>query len=269
MVAMIGFILRINSSDGGVDWRSIAAVAIILLNLYMCGSRRSYALLIVLYVFLCFFVIVKKDKRIARGFFVTTLLMFSAIYISSDALISSEAVDKYKIISPVGSPSGRLEGDIFTYTPQDLVSSVSSDQSFGLSSRLVRWGFAFDLLAHGDWLFGDGFSYQDKYSCRFSECRTIDYPHNIFLSEWLLAGVLGALAMVFLFCMIFFEMVRCRREAVTSGVLLILFVVLPGAFISGDGIFSVPQVLVSIMMAFIYSYGEGGVLLRFPESGGE
>lgn len=283
MVAMIGFILRINRSVGGIDWWGIIAVVIILSSLYMCGSRRSYALLAVLYMILSFFVILRKNKKIACWFFAATLLMFLSIYVFSGVLISSEVVGRYKVIFPMGpifdsimggifgySPQdlgSSFDGGVLTYRPQDLVSSMSSDQSFGLWSRLIRWEFALDLLARGDWLFGGGFSYQDEYSCRFSGCRIIDYPHNVFLSEWLVSGLLGVLAMLFLFCMILGEMVRRRKKVATSGVLLILFAVLPGALISGDGVFSVPQILVSIMMAFIYSYEEDGALLRFSERG--
>ncbi len=263
MVAMVGFVLRISDSNDRVDWKAIIAVAVILLNLYMCGSRRSYALLAALYVFLSLFVAVSKNRKIVFWFFATTLFMFSSIYAFSDVLISSEEVARYKVIFPVGFLFDSIRGGVFTYRPQDLVFSMSSDQSFGLSSRLIRWEFAFDLLARGDWLFGDGFSYQDEYSCRFSGCRIIDYPHNVFLSEWLVAGVLGALAMLLLFCMVFVEMVRRREKVAASGVLVILFLVLPGALISGDGVFSVPQVLVSIMMAFIYSYEGDRALSSF------
>lgn len=254
MVAMVGFILKINRSGFKVGFWNIVAVAIILLNIYMCGSRRTYAIFIVLYALVLFLFIMRKNKKSVLGFLAVSFLIFLLIYILSDHLISPAAVGRYTVISPMCSSSGSMGGEVFTYRPQDLISSVSSDQSFGLSSRLIRWKFALNLLENGDWLFGDGFSYQYKYSCEFSGCAAVDYPHNIFLSEWLLAGLLGVLAMAFIFCMILFELLRRGERFISSGVFLILFIVLPGAFISGDGVFSVPQVLVVIMMAFIYSY---------------
>src|SRR5690606_8253539 len=70
MVAAVGFVLRVWRSDNGVDWRSVTAIAIILLNLYMCGSRRSYVLLSMLYVVLCFFVVIRESRKTACGFFI-------------------------------------------------------------------------------------------------------------------------------------------------------------------------------------------------------
>lgn len=262
MVAMVGFIIRISLPKGRIDWWSIAAVAVILLSLYMCGSRRSYVLLIALYACLCLFVILRGNRKTVLRFFVVTSLMFLMVYLLSDALSSSLGKGRYEIIFPIGTLLDSLgkftEISVFTYRPQDLVSSISPDQSFGLSNRLVRWDFAIKLLAQGNWLLGDGFSYQDKYSCRFMGCGSIDYPHNIFLSEWLLSGVFGISAMVYLFFMIFSEMMRFRKKFIDSGVLLILLVVLPGCLISGDGVFSVPQILAAIMMAFIFSFEESG-----------
>lgn len=237
MVAMIGFFLRINRSRDKVDIWSVAAVTAIVLNIYMCGSRRAYALFIVLYMALCFFVVVRKNKKSIFDFFSISFLVFLVVPILSDILISSVEVSRYIVIFPMDSAFNFLGGGIFTYRPQDLISSMSSDQSFGLASRIVRWKFAFDLLGNEGWLFGNGFSYQDKYSCEFSGCGAIDYPHNVFLSEWLLAGILGVVTMLVLFGMIVFEVVRCRKKAISSGVFLILFVVLPGVLISGDGVF--------------------------------
>src|SRR5690606_32004554 len=139
-------IIRISLPKGRIDWWSIAAVAVILLSLYMCGSRRSYVLLIALYACLCLFVILRGNRKTVLRFFVVTSLMFLMVYLLSDALSSSLGKGRYEVIFPIGTLLDSLgkftEISVFTYRPQDLVSSISPDQSFGLSNRLVRWDFA-------------------------------------------------------------------------------------------------------------------------------
>ena len=69
------------------------------------------------------------------------------------------------------------------------------------------------------------------------------YPHSPIISEWLIGGVLGALAsFLFYFVSIYRSYIANSRLN-----LVLLFAVLPYSFISGDTILSLPT-CISVMM---------------------
>lgn len=75
----------------------------------------------------------------------------------------------------------------------DRLSSISDILSQDDDSRSSRWNFSFDLFErlplHAK-LFGDGFSYLEKFGIQFGEV-SFDYPHNVWISALLYGGVVG------------------------------------------------------------------------------
>ena len=121
----------------------------------------------------------------------------------------------------------------------NVVLETVVDGTYGISSRTDFWKYGFSMVG---WL-PQGWKYHALFSCKFSNCTDFHYPHSPIISEWLIGGVLGALAsFLFYFVSIYRSYIANSRLN-----LVLLFAVLPYSFISGDTILSLPT-CISVMM---------------------
>jgi hypothetical protein len=299
LVALVGVIVNFLKAEGVRRGVAVLQMALLLLAIYLSGSRRAYGFLILsviwggwvsarCYGFFCFL-------RYSAVFIV---LAFFIVFIS-ESILSGKIYDDYKrfpgdifsvlehetavdvrsdesVYKSQGAETvsalhenhqytaSSYQGQIITYTPGRLASTVISDDSLGLASRIERWAFAVELLQARGGFLGQGFSYQAAFSCEFVSCAHSDYPHNVFLSEFLLAGFVGlSLSLVAIFSLIFLAL-KSQAEFWTSGAGVVMVIALPTLLISGDGVFSISQVVASFFFAFLFLKNK--YLIAFPLS---
>lgn len=144
---------------------------------------------------------------------------------------------------------------IITFTPTRLLSTVTSDSGL-MASRLDRWKYALELLHVRGWLVGQGFSYHEAFSCRFVACEHFDYPHNVLLSELLLAGFMGGVFVVLIASLLFLAGVGSPEELWLSGAGMVTLLAVPSMLISGDGIFSISQAVASFFFLLLFLKGK-------------
>lgn len=120
----------------------------------------------------------------------------------------------------------------------------------GMSSRLERWSYALELIANIDiWQIND-FQYRKDYGCKFVNCIDDDYPHAPILSSVLYGGIYGLLSTLLFYLYLTylaFKLVRLREYALE--VALALVAVALYTAISGDTLFSVPALIVIMIVA--------------------
>lgn len=127
-------------------------------------------------------------------------------------------------------------------------------RSYVTSERSVRWEFAWQLLQENYFVVPMGFGYQEKFGCRFLECKTNDYPHNVFLSEFLVAGLLSLGLCILIFCRHFLNLFSLKNADVKRKLLVLSFFALPNLLISGDYFFTSGMSVAVIVLSMISSY---------------
>lgn len=285
MVAIIGVVLRVFNSWGWGLFRALLCLALFLMTLYFLGSRRAYFISIVIFIWGAF-VSFRFRGRAGVGFYFGACLAFVGVLVLlSQLVLSGKSYSSYQrfpgaILQSGVSGTGELKlssaavesasdrealdsslskdrrdypGQIITYTPGRLISTVASANEFGLASRLVRWEFALDLWMENGWFLGRGFSYHKIFSCEFVNCEYPDYPHNFILSEILLAGVVGGIFSVLVVLLVVFVVIRSGAIFWLSGAGSVVLLGFPYILISGDGIFSIPQVVACFFFVLLFS----------------
>lgn len=294
LVAIVGVIPRVFNSLGWGRFRSLLYMALFLVALYFLGSRRAYFLSLVIFLWGAF-VSFRFRGRAGVGLYLGGCLAFGCILaLLSQLVLSGQNYSSYQrfpdaILQWGVSGAGDLElsgaaiesvsdgyasdralsGDkhdyseqIITYTPVRLISTVGFANDFGLESRLVRWEFALELWEDSGWFLGRGFAYHKLFSCKFVNCEYPDYPHNFILSEILLAGVLGGGFSVLVVFLIIFTAIRSSGIFWLSGAGVVVFLGFPYLLISGDGIFSIPQVVACFFFVLLFSRNGPQILFR-------
>jgi len=130
-----------------------------------------------------------------------------------------------------------------------LLGTLGADQAYGFESRIEKWRLGIRLLKEGSWLSGMGFAYHEIFSCRFTDCAIIDYPHLPILSELLVAGVPGLMTALAIYFLLFQSIWRSGRDGWKSGLSAIALAIIPYSLISGDTIFSIPQFIIICLLA--------------------
>lgn len=286
LVALVGVIAAFLKAEGGLRLGWGLQIALLLLAVYLSGSRRAYGLLMLVVVWgawvsaCCY-----GWLSFLRYITVMLLLAFFTVFFS-ESILSGKVYDNYerfpsnlfveergqesRDVSPLEggaavdqeqavsdlyedrqSTSSSYQGKVITYTPGRLASTIVLDNSLGLTSRLDRWGFAIELL-RTRWVLGQGFSYRTDFSCEFVSCAYPDYPHNVFLSEFLLAGLVGLSLSLTAALLLLFLVLKSRSELWSSGAGVVMLIALPTLLISGDGVFSISQVVAGFFFAFLF-----------------
>ena len=132
--------------------------------------------------------------------------------------------------------------------------STFDDGALGAGSRIQRWRLGWDLLKN-KWLTGVGFEYHKVFSCRFSSCLSIDYPHFTIISSWLAGGITGLAIAIFFYAGVLREIilsVRLKTNFAASGIAV---AALPYSLFSGDTILSLPHILSAYFLLFLLNRG--------------
>jgi hypothetical protein len=130
-----------------------------------------------------------------------------------------------------------------------LLGTMGADQAYGSESRAEKWKMGMRLLEERVWLGGIGFAYHQAFSCRFTACDRLDYPHFPILSEWLVGGIAGAVVAVAIYVLLFRSIWRSGWDGWKSGSSAVAVAVLPYALLSGDTLFSIPQFIIVCLLA--------------------
>ncbi len=132
--------------------------------------------------------------------------------------------------------------------PRALLGTMNAHEMYGTASRMARWQEALKLLSKGGWVVPVGFTYHEIFACKFLSCGEIDYPHMAFLSEWLIGGIVGLLLTILWFGNILFSMFKKHVGGITSGATPLVLCSLPFPLISGDTLFTIPQLLIAALL---------------------
>lgn len=138
--------------------------------------------------------------------------------------------------------------------PNAMASTFSEEQAFGFTSRVQHWIFALSLLKD-NYLTGMGFDYHLLYSCEFTDCLFIDYPHLTILSGGLISGLLGGLVVTLFYVFLLFQVYKLGIEGWRTGITPLSLLIMPYSLLSGDTILSVPQTIsiALILEAYVIS----------------
>jgi hypothetical protein len=124
-----------------------------------------------------------------------------------------------------------------------MLGTINADSEYGAGARIDRW----KLGAQGLTIAGSGFDYHTEFSCKFTKCREVDYPHMPVISEWLIGGVVAGLAAIGFYAGLLWAAWR-RRAVIPTAALL---VTMPYSLISGDTLFSLPQMMAVGMVVLL------------------
>ncbi len=165
-------------------------------------------------------------------------------------IAAPESKDAPPHVSGTGTPKpGPAVRQTDPTTIYRMFGTMGAGQAFGFESRTARWGLGTELLADRAWLTGIGFSYHELFSCRFTGCTFLDYPHFPLLSEWLAGGIAGAMAALAIYALLFRSLWRSGWRGWTTGSSAVAVAVLPYALLSGDTLFSIPQFIIACLLA--------------------
>ncbi len=130
-----------------------------------------------------------------------------------------------------------------------LIGSVINDKKFGLTPRLDRWAFGIDMIRANGYLLGSGLDYHNEFSCHFSECKTIDYPHSPIISFWISFGIAGLLLSLFFYASLLKIAKFSGRAGLLNGSTFALAILLPYSLLSGDTYLSLATVISAGLVA--------------------
>lgn len=129
-------------------------------------------------------------------------------------------------------------------SPTDLAGTISTD----VGGRFDRWGFAWTSIGDDGYLIGRGLSYQEDFSCRFVECKHLDYPHATLMSAWLAFGMVGLIGAFFFYAVPGVNALRNGVAGYANGTFPILLIVMPFSLISGDTVLSIWPATVAALL---------------------
>ena len=127
-------------------------------------------------------------------------------------------------------------------------------RSFVTNERNVRWKFAWQILQENKYVMPMGFAYQEKFGCRFVKCNTKDYPHNVFLSEFLVAGILGLGLCIWIFIRHAVNLYSLKNDDMKSKLFILSFFAFPNLLISGDYLFTSGMSVAVIVLLLSVAY---------------
>lgn len=242
LAAFVGLLLR--GVRTPFSWRSLILFWIPLILIVsaalLAGSRRVLFLSVPLAAFWPFL----GARSVSRQAFGKQVLVPFALVLCCTSLISwgiprMERGQEKPIVIWSLDDSTSLDAPrkiARTRSPAGIFSTVTNGSY--LIAREARWRLALDLLRETKWLGGTGFSYHQVFACTFSNCASLNYPHLVFLSEWLIGGIAGLLLSLLFYLLLLRDVVRNGREGLFSGSSVLLFLVLPFSLFSGDTLLS-------------------------------
>lgn len=132
-------------------------------------------------------------------------------------------------------------------------SAIASTVDGMTGSRLDRMRLGVETILSKTRLVGMGWRYHELFSCRFSACKTLDYPHSTVLSAWLLGGPAIAILVLSVYGLLTYA---AWKGGLSASVLLLCM--LPYSLVSGDTLFSLPHVLSIGALVLVSTKVSGG-----------
>lgn len=159
---------------------------------------------------------------------------------------ASEAESEAEAQKGRGKPGADLSKrkiEVMGTDPTAILGTINANEAYGLGSRLGRWQMSIDLLRQNNWLSPSGFAYHEAIACQFFVCGDRDYPHMALLSEWLIGGLIGLVLALAWYAAMLLDCWKSGQAGWSTGATPLVFAALPFAIISGDTLFSIPQLL--------------------------
>lgn len=254
------------------------ALIVLVMAIYYSSSRRGLLFLISLPVLSISYDVYFKKCNLKRtlGTILKSVSLAIVIYFSGVLVLTGLRFDEYKLWPSLGRVTTVKQPHVSTLAavpfPKWLENKIidfyrESGDSKGLSEatpylesrkyvaheRTARWKFAQELLLQQKLIFPIGFNYQSMFGCKFAECKTKDYPHNVFMSEWLIGGIIGMVLCVWVFVSYALQVFRMRKGRIKIKILMLGFFCLPNLLISGDYLFTSGMGVTALMLALIFS----------------
>jgi hypothetical protein len=210
----------------------------------LVGSRRFILLAPFLPIA---WVLLERKKALLKvaGVAVAAFVLTLAVTDSDQYMKHQKGVLPWSVVDWTGvRPIGDMQGPNRTYAGV-MLGTMGADSGYGAGARIDRWKLGVENLN----IAGSGFDYHTEFSCKFVECQYLDHPHMPVVSEWLIGGVLAGLAAVGFYAGLLWAAWK-RREVIPATALL---VTMPFALISGDTVFSLPQMMSVGMVVLLRS----------------
>lgn len=129
--------------------------------------------------------------------------------------------------------------------------ATTFEDNYGFGSRVDKLKLGWEMVKENGYLLGRGFSYHEIFSCKFVECKFIDYPHSPVLSAWIGFGVIGLLLAIAFYVVTAINIWISGKYGLLSGTTMVVLATLPYSAISGDTILSLPHIIGAAMMASV------------------
>ena len=205
-------------------WAMLVVTAIFFLSAAAAGSRRILILLPLCGLF--FFATLLRERKITAKSIVITVSGILALVVASS---------KLALLGPIAG----------------LLGTINPDTMLGFLTRSERWKLALDVLAAKSFWKPSGFSYHETFSCRFSSCATVDYPHSPILSEWIILGAVGLILVLTFYTQLVRRLISSTGDILACCISIAGFAALLSSLISGDTLLSHSQLLAIVAL---YSY---------------
>lgn len=258
IVAAIGLVrvLCERTVDGKNLFGPIAGLAIITTVIVLTGSRRT---LLGLFIIPLYWMVLVASTYRSKKYFSVTLAAAASIAALTFILVGmvqhSPKVTTYRVLDwqyaagqeKPSKPEIPAAMSLSDSRPEVILSTMKPEYAFGFQTRIDRWKLAKQMIAEQGWRPG-GFYYHEIFGCRFVSCNTLDYPHMPLMSEWLIGGVVGGVVGAALYAVIFLTIWLAGMRGWETGITPTAIAVIPFSLISGDTLFSIPQLLVAALL---------------------
>lgn len=197
---------------------------------FLTGSRR-FLLLAPICLLILLLIVYKKNSKISKkirwkqlfvGFSLATLLIHGGLHFTE---------------SDCSEPNLTCWG---ANKELELRVQTLVVDSF-MKSRIDRWLYTFEIIEPPKLLFGSGFSYREKFGCKFNDCKIDDYPHSPILSALLYGGLIGFFSVLacFIYALVTSYQILTRHSS-HADLALGLIATTVFVSISGDSLLSMP-----------------------------
>lgn len=251
-----------------LNWQRILKITGIFLisaAIYYTSSRRGVLYLAAMpFIYMAYCTYLKRIS--SRAVFIV-LISFSSLgillYVSSAFVMYGQFYSSYKQWPFSDSRPAKPYEYIVSLVPFSPPAGINTaidhnhefkyPRPFNSNERPIRWSYAWELLREKYFVLPYGYSYQKLFSCKFTDCQLKDYPHNVFLSEWLAEGILGLVLLILALGSYFKSIFLTKNLESRSKLFALSFLVVPSMLISGDYLLSMSMICSSIILSLIIS----------------
>lgn len=210
-------------------------IACIILNAGILSGSRRFLIIGPLIITTYFLILFFKNRNIFKK---SKWICFLAVFSVLSSLIHGGLY-----LKDSGCHNGKLGcSGIQNMTEiQQRTSRVLTSPQSTVDSRIDRWLYTFEIIEPPKLLFGSGFSYREKFSCKFNDCKIDDYPHSPILSALLYGGLIGVFSVLacFIYALVTSYQILTRHSSHADLALGLIATTL-FVSVSGDSLLSMP-----------------------------